>query len=463
MTGMDDEQRSDEPPAIDDAFLARMVNAAFHPYVILAPDGTIRFVSDSVVELLGAPAAHYLGRNMIEFVDPATRARTVDAFLEFTAPRSSDTGWVGPALTVNLQHLDGHLVHCRALAVPSGDPRFDGLILQIRASESNDKLDAAISSMVSSDDLETTMRSILDFATEQMPYSIGVVGLGYDGHRFRSIVADPRAPRYGDTPLPLDSTPSPWRAVLEGTDVVMMDASDMAHQVGTLAEQTGLPAGWAHSLGRSPREQDVLLFWRRAPGSPGPHIAEAVERIKRLIRLAIEADRSRRLLQQQASTDDLTGLANRSVLFDRFEQLGAERPDRTFGILYLDLDDFKEVNDQCGHSTGDRVLQIAASRIERNVRTGDVVARLGGDEFAALCVTTTRHELEQMARRLVEAFEVPIVVDGRSFELGLSVGVAVHEPDGEHAEPEQLLDQADKAMLRAKSLGKHRWQFADAS
>jgi diguanylate cyclase (GGDEF)-like protein len=466
MTGTDDDRLVvDGPaidhPAIDDAFLARMVDAAYHPYVVIGGDGTILYASASVLDLVGAPPEHYVGRSIVEVLDPAVRDRVALAFAEFTAPDRATTSWIGPPLTVTLRHVDGHLVSCRALAVPAGDPSFQGLVLQIRATETTSKLDTAIASMVRGDDLGTTVRRILDFATEQMPYSIGAAGLGFDGRQFRSVVADPRAPVIGDTALPIDASPSPWRAVLDGDDVALMDATDMAPSLRAAAEEGGLPACWAHSIARSSREQDVLVFWRRASGAPAPHLAEAVGRIRRLIILAIEADRTRRLLEHQASTDDLTGLANRAALFDRLDEVEAEPPSSPFGILYLDLDDFKSINDACGHSVGDRVLEIAARRIGRHVRTGDLVARIGGDEFAAVCLGTHRDELERMASRLVEAFAEPITVDGREVRLGLSVGVALLDPTGETVEPEQLLDRADAAMLRAKALGKHRVQFAD--
>jgi hypothetical protein len=152
-------------------------------------------------------------------------------------PDRAATGWVGPPLTIALRHADGHLVSCRALAVPAGDPTFDGLILQIRATETTSKLDEAISSMVSGDDLDLTIARILEFATEQMPYSIGVVGRGFDGDRFESVVADPRAPSFDEVHLPLDVDPTPWREVLDGTDLAVMDVADIAPGVGRRAER----------------------------------------------------------------------------------------------------------------------------------------------------------------------------------------------------------------------------------
>ena len=448
------------PLAIDDAFLAGIVDAAFHPYVVIDREGTILFCGAAVIDLLGAPPERYVGRNIVDVLDPATLDRTVEAFHQFVAPDRAPTGWVGPPLTIALRHADGHLVSCRALAVPAGDPSFDGLVLQIRATETTSKLDEAISSMVRGDDLELMIARILEFATEQMPYSIGVVGRGVGDERFESVVAHPRAPVFGDRHLPLDVGPTPWRSAFDGSELVVMDVADMSPEVGRRAEAAGFPACWAYPILRGGRAEDVLVFWRRAGGAPGPHLLEAVERIARLIVLACDADRTRRLLERQASTDELTGLANRSALFERLAQLEAEPPAATIGVLYLDLDDFKVVNDERGHSTGDRVLDIAARRIESQVRAGDLVARIGGDEFAVICVVTGQDELEHLADRLVATFARAVTVDGDEFDLGLSVGVALAHPGATPFDSEQLLDLADRAMLRAKALGKHRWELA---
>ncbi len=444
---------------VDEGFLARIVDSAYHPYVVIAKDGTILYTSSTVRELLGAPAEHYVGRNITEVLDPDTLDRALRAFDEFVAPDRPSTGWIGPPLTIRIRHADGHLVSCRALAVPGGSD-FDGLVLQVRATETTTKLDEVIASLARGDDVDTTITRIIEFASEQMPYSIGVVGRGHDGRGFESVVAHPRAPRFESGPLPtLDDTP--WVKALDTDAFVTMDAADMDPTVGRVAAEIGVPTAWAVPVSPSHGRRDALVFWRRAPGPPGPHLREGIDRICRLITLALEADHSRRLLERQASTDGLTGLANRVALFDRLGALRAARADTLFGILYIDLDDFKVVNDESGHRTGDRVLEIAARRIERHVRAGDVVARLGGDEFAVLGTGASDAELEALAQRLVDAFTEPVVVDGQAFELGISIGIAVGNSAHDAIDPEQVLDDADRAMLRAKAAGKHRWARAD--
>ena len=161
--------------------------------------------------------------------------------------------------------------------------------------------------------------------------------------------------------------------------------------------------------------------------------------------------------------DDLTGLPNRTLLADRIERLSARlrrrgRPGR-FGILYLDLDRFKEINDALGHGVGDQLLVSVADRLEACLRPSDTVARLGGDEFAVLLTDVPRSSgLARAARRILHAFEEPFRVGGRTIRVGLSIGatLAVRERASE-----ELLDEADQALYAAKAAGRGRMQIFD--
>ena len=152
----------------------------------------------------------------------------------------------------------------------------------------------------------------------------------------------------------------------------------------------------------------------------------------------------------QAMHDELTGLPNRKHLIIAIEEALAEvRDDQRLGLLLLDLDGFKEVNDTLGHPVGDRLLQIIGHRLTHSVRPGDVVARLGGDEFAVLLPSIRDAQAaKEVAARLRAALTEPVRLEGMTFDLDASVGIALH-PD--HAPDFQLLLQrADVAMYLAK-------------
>jgi diguanylate cyclase (GGDEF)-like protein len=152
--------------------------------------------------------------------------------------------------------------------------------------------------------------------------------------------------------------------------------------------------------------------------------------------------------------DDLTGLPNRSLLHDR---LGlaithSSRHESHLAVLFLDLDDFKGVNDAFGHACGDRVLVELAGRIRRTVRAEDTVARLGGDEFiVVLAQVTGAGDAARVAAKVLEAVRAPLRLDGHQVSIGVSVGVSVFPRDG--VSPGELLRSADRAMYRAKERG----------
>ncbi|MGW4422132.1 putative bifunctional diguanylate cyclase/phosphodiesterase [Streptosporangium sp. NPDC004631] len=152
----------------------------------------------------------------------------------------------------------------------------------------------------------------------------------------------------------------------------------------------------------------------------------------------------------QATHDGLTGLPNRKMLVVSTEEALAEaRPGERVGLLLLDLDRFKEVNDTLGHPVGDRLLQIVAHRLTHSVRPGDVVARLGGDEFAVLLPSVRdAAAAREVAARLRVALTEPVRLEGMTFDLDASVGIALH-PD--HAPDfELLMQRSDVAMYLAK-------------
>ncbi|GHH70678.1 GGDEF-domain containing protein [Streptosporangium violaceochromogenes] len=152
----------------------------------------------------------------------------------------------------------------------------------------------------------------------------------------------------------------------------------------------------------------------------------------------------------QATHDGLTGLPNRKMLVVSTEEALAEsRPGERVGLLLLDLDRFKEVNDTLGHPVGDRLLQIVAHRLTHSVRPGDVVARLGGDEFAVLLPSVRdAAAAREVAARLRVALTEPVRLEGMTFDLDASIGIALH-PD--HAPDfEMLMQRSDVAMYLAK-------------
>ncbi|MBD8066700.1 EAL domain-containing protein [Devosia sp. PTR5] len=165
--------------------------------------------------------------------------------------------------------------------------------------------------------------------------------------------------------------------------------------------------------------------------------------------------RDERRITMLAHHDSLTGLLNRAK-FNEFLALSVGRLERygsPFTVLYMDLDQFKLVNDSRGHLAGDRLLFEVARRIEKTVREGDLVARLGGDEFALILPDEADVEAAQaVATRLIEAICQPVEVDGGQMMVGVSIGIAIAPLHG--TRPDQILRNADLALYRAKTDGR---------
>jgi diguanylate cyclase (GGDEF)-like protein/PAS domain S-box-containing protein len=168
-----------------------------------------------------------------------------------------------------------------------------------------------------------------------------------------------------------------------------------------------------------------------------------------------------RRIRHQALHDPLTGLPNRALLRDRLEH-ALSRTARTggqVGVVYLDLDQFKVINDSLGHETGDALLQLVAPRLASELRSADTLARLGGDEFVVLCDDAEDPAGPlRLAQRLVAVFEEPFELDGDALFVGASAGVALSGPG---ATPRSLLRDADAAMYKAKALGRGRCELFD--
>ena len=168
-------------------------------------------------------------------------------------------------------------------------------------------------------------------------------------------------------------------------------------------------------------------------------------------------------LRHQAFHDSLTGLANRALFEDRLAHALAGLPRSGSGltVLFVDLDDFKTVNDSLGHSAGDELLRAVGERLHHNLRGTDTVARLGGDEFGVLLEDApTFTAAAETARRLLAALGPPFLIEGRQLNVSASIGIALSDP---YSETMQLMRNADLAMYEAKRRGGAQWRLFEES
>jgi diguanylate cyclase (GGDEF)-like protein/PAS domain S-box-containing protein len=170
-----------------------------------------------------------------------------------------------------------------------------------------------------------------------------------------------------------------------------------------------------------------------------------------------------RELEQRVFRDDLTKLANRSLFMDRLDQarLRSRRTGVGIAVMFIDLDDFKAVNDGLGHAAGDTLLCAVSGRLNECLRPSDTIARLGGDEFAVLLDGVADvEEVMQVAQRLLEVLQLPVEIDELSVTVPASIGIAIAEQGHAH---NNLMRDADIALYRAKEQGKNRVAVFDTS
>lgn len=203
-------------------------------------------------------------------------------------------------------------------------------------------------------------------------------------------------------------------------------------------------------------DSHVLLLLRMLPASaelapPDGVIPEFLLYSLQQLNTALQRYHLLQKLQQQALYDQLTGLANRNLLTDRLEQACQrhQRSQGNFALLFIDLDNFKIINDKLGHQAGDQVLQLVAHRLSQQVRRTDTVARFGGDEFVILLEPLEQlAAARQIADKICQLLAVPVELAGQFWQLSGSIGLALFPLHGDSSK--QLMMTADSAMYQAK-------------
>ena len=250
------------------------------------------------------------------------------------------------------------------------------------------------------------------------------------------------------------------RAVVGGSTEAMFAPIDETSRPALESAITAVEHGTAGAAelrltGESPR----WISWNGVPVvTSEPHLPAAFVSMLDITSLKV----AEAALGRQATHDPLTGLPNRRLLIESLinalKALGQGQRTGTVALMFIDLDQFKMVNDVLGHDAGDALLKTASARLRNAVRSHDIVARFGGDEFVVLMQhVSDRGELHDVAQRILKALEVPIHVSGTEAKVGASVGIAT--ATGPDDDPDALVRNADAAMYRAKEHGRGRYEF----
>ena len=425
-----------------DAYFQGLIEHAADVVYVVDLEGRVRYASPSAERVFGHASASVSGRFIFEFLhaDDVGRARAAIA--------ATATGTRARVELRLAQHDgDGQVIEVVAGQLPGRDPQ---IVLNVRDVTERTLAAAERERLVAQRDAE---RALLDAVLEQMPAAVLIA----EAPSGRILVGNDLVDHIFDGALSAD----------RGTDGVL--ARTGFHPDGRPVEPSEWPLARAlrgeRVIGeelRVPRAAEERA-WVRISASP---VRDREGRI--VAGVAVTEDvTARKLLEarleHQAFHDPLTGLANRALFRDRVAQALAQarRNGMRPTVLFLDLDDFKGVNDSLGHAEGDRLLCKVAGHLLNATRGCDTVARLGGDEFAVLLTSTSEPaDAAVVAERIVAALARPIALAAREVRVGASVGVATAQV-GEGTD--ELLRNADLAMYQAKARGKGTYEvFATA-
>jgi diguanylate cyclase (GGDEF)-like protein len=371
---------------------------------------------------------------------------------------------------------DRHQLQLRSLDLVEAHERIEArnaaLQREVRVRESAEQLQAKQAHLLELIATNTPLNLVLDqlcrVIETQLPGTMASVLLSSEDGRHLRHGAAPSLP--AEYIQAIDGVPVGPNAGSCGTaayrrDVVVVadiETDSMWEGARAHAAPHGLRSCWSSPiLARDSAVVGTLALYRRTPGEPGTTERELIGLAAHVAGIAIERHAAEQRIHHLAHHDVLTGLSNRLGLEDRLREAlerGASS-DRGVSLAYIDLDNFKFINDSLGHAAGDQVLREVAHRLQEGVRGADTVARLGGDEFLVIFTdqpsdpTTLATRLERLRQEIAQ----PIELGGRSFRPTCSIGVANYPRDAQDVNA--LLSCADTALYRAKEGGRDTFQF----
>jgi diguanylate cyclase (GGDEF)-like protein/PAS domain S-box-containing protein len=421
--------------------------------VVMDPSGTIMWVNPFVEQLLGFENDEGIGSSIADFVHPddlgrAAEVMTLMAGDQLGVPitpavyriRARDGGWTPVELNATVHEGPADQQVVIVVGRYSGDRALQDEILEL---------------LIAGSSPSQVIDLVPQFGSWRHPEDhYAVIYTADDGELV--AIGTPASVELTD----LDERDAPWTIAATKDVEVVMATADLPATLRHGATRAGLSAVWAIPVEDPLHTQPaVIVAWsREGAGTPEVH-RYALQTMARSLKLILQWRQQVTSLRLAARRDPLTGLPNRTSFFEVLDGLQEAATGDMIGVLYVDLDGFKSVNDAFGHLVGDDVLVEAAQRIAQVLRPSDTVARLGGDEFAVLCEELGGDDdAGAIAERIVDSFAEPFLINEHEVHLGASVGIATvraSELDGE-----VLLDSADQALYEAKNAGRGRWQLA---
>ncbi len=406
--------------------------------------GQIVWLGGALERLTGYRSEELLGTNIVDHIDVEWNPPALES-VGFAMTRQ---GLQRPML-FRIRRKDGSSFVCEATAnAQLHDPQVGGLVAYLRRWDERHLLDQVIEQLAGGATLDDTLRLLVEvMGAETLEADGAILVEPFAGRFFRSVGSDRLPPG-----LLRDAgqVGTPWHHASLVGQPRAVPVAQLGDPVRNWAVDAGYRWCWAFPVMAEGCPQACLVLWRRADEEPDYTCRVLLENLVRVTGLVLARERDAAALRHAANHDALTGLANRSRFFAEMERsLGDDGTGPLVGVLYIDLDEFKPVNDRLGHGAGDRVLVEVARRLREVTRDGDLVARLGGDEFAVLCPgLPDLAVVRAVAERLSAAVRQSITVGDEPVQVGATVGIAVAPPGT--CTIDELVDAADGALYAAK-------------
>ncbi len=407
--------------------------------------------SESTSAILGF--GDLVGRNSTEFVHPDDLELVLKIMLEINeadelynamdadySPESADIrildarGVYRPFETVTYNHLD--------------DPDIRGVLCTCKVIKDRSDIARSIELLGSGADIDDVLPVVARLADRSMggDSRCALAWRATNGLAFTTAIDEPEL----DQRL-IDTAGLVWSLGLTEATAITDLSDPRLDGVGAVAAEAGFRAAYLVPI-EAPTGPEIIgamVAWGSTTVDFQIAFQSPIHVALRLAALSIADSRTKRELRWAASHDPLTGLVNRAKFGQRLDEMAND----DLVLLYIDLDDFKPINDMHGHPVGDSVLIEVGRRITQVIGPNDLVGRLGGDEFAVVCAGTNDPvHGRDIADRIVEAIHAPIVTNGLRLRVGASVGVAV---GAQPLIPAVLVQRADEALYAAKNSGKN--------
>lgn len=439
-------------PASKFGELSKYIDLLLDAVCVVDIDGNFVHISAGCERIFGYTQQEMIGRNMLALIHPDDKEKTV------AAARDVASGKLLPHFENRYIRKDGTTVHIMWSARWSEDDKLRIAVARdITARKLAEARQAAVYAISeathAADELPTLFAGIHDIVSKLISseqFCIALIDDDTDAISLAYHAVDPQQPASQSMSEALELCTQ----VIRAERAVLTNATNQTrHSDTTTAQILCVPLrAQKHVVGA------LLMASRCSDQAYTEADKELLQFVSTQIGAAIRRQTLHSRLQQLALHDELTGLPNRSLFHDRLKAWLARvrREQAAFSLLYVDLDRFKEVNDQHGHGVGDTLLQQVAKRLQACIRDSDTVARFGGDEFVVLLANVKAPEQASIvAEKILDVLNQPFILAGTPVTVVPSIGIAHCPLHG--TDVESLLRKADRAMYQAKSLGGNQY------